>query len=142
MQTGPIPAIITAEITLNLVIGHEYGVPVPAHFSYSAHDPLSVTAEFHAAGSTVQWVFARELLHSGMTSPVGDGDVTCWPATISGQRTVCIALRSPSGQALLEAPADQIDDFLKRSFDVVPAGTESRHLDIDAVIHAILHGDR
>lgn len=138
MQTGPIPAIITAEITLNLVIGHEYGVPVPANFSYSAHDPLSVTAEFHAAGSTVQWVFARDLLHSGTMSPVGDGDVTCWPATVSGKKTICIALRSPSGQALLEAPAEQIDAFLQRSFDAVPEGTESAHLDIDAVIDEIL----
>ncbi len=138
MHTGPIPAIVSAEITMNLVIGAEYGVPVPARFSYSAHDPLSVMAEFHAAGNAVQWVFARDLLKEGTIHPAGDGDVTCWPATISGQRVVCIALRSPSGQALLEAPAEQIHEFLSRSFDVVPAGAEPDFLDIDALIADLL----
>lgn len=138
MHTGPIPAIVSAEITLNLVVGAEYGVPVPARFSYSAHDPLSVTAEFHAAGSRVQWVFARDLLHAGTVHPTGDGDVTCWPATISGERVVCIALRSPSGQALLEAPAADIHEFLGRSYDVVPAGAEADFLDLDGLIRDLL----
>ena len=108
MHTGPIPAIVSAEITLNLVVGAEYGVPVAAQFSYGAHEPLSVTAAFHAADNEVRWVFARDLLDEGTRHPAGEGDVTCWPATISGRRVVCIALRSPSGQALLEAPADDI----------------------------------
>lgn len=138
MHTGPIPAIISAEITLNLVIGAEYGVPIQARFSYSAHDPLSVMAEFHAAGNAVQWVFARDLLRTGTQHPTGEGDVTCWPATISGERVVCIALRSPSGQALLEAPAEDINEFLARSFDVVPEGTEPEFLDIDGLIRDLL----
>jgi hypothetical protein len=138
MHTGPIPAIVSAEITLNLVVGAEYGVPVPARFSYSAHDPLSVTAEFHAAGSAVQWVFARDLLQAGTVHPTGDGDVTCWPATISGERVVCIALRSPSGQALLEAPAGAIDEFLQRSYEVVPVGAEGDFLDLDGLIRDLL----
>lgn len=138
MHTGPIPAIVSADITLNLVIGAEYGVPVPARFSYSAHDPLSVTAEFHAAGNRVQWVFARDLLKAGTVHPTGDGDVVCWPATISGERVVCIALRSPSGQALLEAPAADILEFLERSFDVVPHEAESDFLDLDGLIRDLL----
>jgi hypothetical protein len=141
MHTGPIPTIVTAEITLNLVIGTEYGMPVPARFSYSAHEPLSVTAEFKGDDVSVQWVFARELLHAGMNHPVGDGDVTCWPANINGQRVICITLRSPSGQALLEAPADEIDEFLQRAYDVVPAGAESDFLDVDGLIAALLDGE-
>lgn len=143
MHTGPIPAIISADITMNLVIGSEYGVPVPATFSYSGHDPLSVIAEFQAGGSAVQWVFARELLQSGTMHPSGEGDVTCWPATISGERVICIALRSPSGQALLEAPADEIQGFLRRSYDVVPEGAEGDFLDFDSLIADLLNeGDR
>lgn len=138
MHTGPIPAIISAEITLNLVIGTEYGVPVPARFSYSAHDPLSVTAAFLAADSTVEWVFARDLLEAGTQHPTGEGDVTCWPATIAGKRVVCIALRSPSGQALLEAPLEDIRQFLDRAYDVVPMGAESDFLDIEALIRDLL----
>lgn len=75
MHTGPIPAIVSAEITLNLVVGAEYGVPVAAHFSYGAHEPLSVTAAFHAADSEVRWVFARDLLDEGTRHPTGEGDV-------------------------------------------------------------------
>lgn len=140
MHTEPIPTIVTAEITLNLVVGTEYGLPVPAHFSYSAHEPLSIAAEFQGNGMSVRWVFARDLLMDGTRRPVGDGDVTCWPATISGERVVCIALRSPSGQALLEAPFEQIEHFLHRAYDVVPVGAESDFLDIDALIDDLLRG--
>ncbi len=139
MHTGPIPTIVTAEIILNLVIGTEYGMPVPARFSYSAQEPLSVTAEFKGDGVAVQWVFARDLLKGGTNHPVGDGDVTCWPATISGDRVICITLRSPSGQALLEAPAAEIDEFLQRAYEVVPAGAESDFLDLDGLIAELLN---
>ncbi|HPE14016.1 MAG: SsgA family sporulation/cell division regulator [Actinobacteria bacterium] len=138
MHTEPIPTVVTAEITLNLVIGTEYGMPVPARFSYSAHQPLSVTAEFQGGEAAVQWVFARDLLQEGTKRPVGDGDVTCWPATVTGERVVCIALRSPSGQALLEAPADQIAAFLDRAYETVPAGAEADFLDLDGLIADLL----
>ncbi len=138
MHTEPIPTVVTAEITLNLVIGTEYGMPVPARFFYSAHRPLSVTAEFQGGEAAVQWVFARDLLQEGTQRPVGDGDVTCWPATVTGERVVCIALRSPSGQALLEAPADEIALFLDRAYETVPAGSESEFLDLDGLIADLL----
>lgn len=138
MHTGPIPAIVSAEITMNLVIGAEYGVPVPAHFSYAAHEPLSVTAAFHAGGNEVRWVFARDLLADGTMHPSGEGDVTIWPASIGSERVVCIALRSPSGQALLEAPADEIAAFLARSYEVVDREQEARLLDIDGLINELL----
>jgi hypothetical protein len=51
---------------------------------------------------------------------------------------VCIALRSPSGQALLEAPAADIHEFLERSYDVVPVGSESDFLDLDGLIRDLL----
>lgn len=140
MHTGPIPLIVTADITLNLVIGSDLGMPVRAQFRYSADEPLSVTAEFSSGDTVVAWVFGRDLLDGGTAHPVGDGDVTCWPATINGQRVVCIALRSPSGQALLEAPAEEIATFLGRSFDVVPRACESDFLDIDGLIDDLLDG--
>lgn len=138
MHTGPIPAVVTAEITMNLVIGAEFGMPVPATFGYSAHEPFSVTARFQGGDTEVEWVFARDLLQGGTERPVGDGDVTCWRASSAGERLVCIALRSPSGHALLEAPAAQIHDFLQRSYDVVPAGTEADFLDLDTLIQTLL----
>lgn len=138
MHTGPIPTVITTEVTLNLVIGGDYGIPVPASFHYSAHEPLSVIADFTSGDVAVKWVFARELLRGGLERPVGQGDVTCWPADSSGGRKVCIGLHSPSGEALLEAPADEIEAFLARSYEVVPEGSEMEHLDIDGLISDLL----
>lgn len=138
MHTGPIPVVVCADIVLTLVTGTDHGTLVPASFTYSAHEPLSVIAEFHGAGSTVQWVFARDLLHEATARPVGEGDVTCWPAMTAGAPVICISLRSPSGQALLEAPAAEISEFLSRSYDVIPAGEEAQFLDIDGLIADLL----
>jgi len=137
MHTGPIPVVVTAELTLTMVLGADAEVPVPASFHYSALEPLAVTVDF-VGDTIVQWVFARELLQVGMTRPVGEGDVTCWPGTTDTGRVVCIALRSPTGEALLEAPADDVAAFLQRSYEVVPAGREAEHLDIDDLISNLL----
>jgi hypothetical protein len=138
MHTEPIPTIVTADITLNLVVGDEHSMPVPACFSYSAHEPLSVTAAFQGNDTSVKWVFARSLLKDGVSGPVGEGDVACWPTTVCGEQVVCISLRSPSGQALLEAPLDEVSSFLQRAFEVVPEGSESDFLDLDGLIQDLL----
>ncbi|MFN8183724.1 MAG: SsgA family sporulation/cell division regulator [Candidatus Nanopelagicales bacterium] len=138
MHTGPIPAIVTADLTLTLVLGSDLDVPMPASFNYSAHEPLAVTVDFVGTEASVQWVFARDLLQGGMTRPVGEGDVTCWPGTNDQGHVVCIALRSPTGEALLEAPADDVAAFLRRSYEVVPEGCEGDHLDIDDLIAELL----
>lgn len=138
MHTGPIPAVITSEITLELVIGHEFGVPVSADFSYSAHDPFSLTVLFRTLADPVSWTFSRDLLLEGTQRRVGEGDISLWPAEVENQHVVCIALRSPAGQALLEAPAADVDAFLRRTYEAVPAGCESQHLNIDALIMELL----
>jgi hypothetical protein len=138
MQTGPIPTIVTADLTLTLVLGSDVDVPLPASFNYSAHEPLAVTVDFVGTEASVRWVFARDLLQGGMTRPVGEGDVTCWPGTSDDGRVVCISLRSPTGEALLEAPAEDVKAFLQRSYEVVPEGRETDHIDIDDLIADLL----
>ncbi len=72
---------------------------------YDTADPYAVHATFHTgAEETVEWVFARDLLAEACTGP-GTGDVRVWPSRSHGQGVVCIALSSPEGEALLEAPA-------------------------------------
>ena len=51
---------------------------------------------------------------------------------------VCIALSSPEGEALLEAPARALESFLKRTDAAVPPGTEHRHFDLDQELSHIL----
>jgi Streptomyces sporulation and cell division protein, SsgA. len=55
-----------------------------------------------------------------------------------GQGVVCIALSSPEGEALLEAPARALESFLKRTDAAVPPGTEHRHFDLDTELSHIL----
>ena len=138
MHTGPIPMIVTADMTLQLIVGSDYGMPISAQFLYSASEPFAVSARFDAGGTQVEWTFARSLLRDGLTAKAGEGDVTCWPATIGGRDVVCIALHSPSGQALLEAPAEDVRQFVTRSFATVADGEETHYLDLDGLIGDLL----
>ena len=49
-----------------------------------------------------------------------------------------IALSSPFGKAHFEAPASEISDFLRRTYQIVPAGQESEHIDVEAELNDLL----
>jgi sporulation and cell division protein SsgA len=86
----------------------------------------------------VEWVFARDLLRTGLTTPVGDGDVHVWPSWGTGRELLMISLTSPDGQAVLEATAEDVRRFLDRTAVVVPDGAESAFLDLDAAVSRLL----
>ena len=57
------------------------------------------------------------------TEPSGDGDVRIWPTTRRGRaRSSCIALRSPDGEALLQAERRPARRVPERRLRAVPAG--------------------
>jgi hypothetical protein len=137
----PMSTSVTCELHLRLVVSSESSLPVPAGLRYDSADPYAVHATFHTgAQETVDWVFARELLSEGLRRPTGCGDVRVWPSRNRGQGIVCIALSSPEGEALLEAPARALESFLKRTNAAVPPGTEPRHYDIDAELAHLFAG--
>ena len=124
---------VTCELQLRLVVSSESSLSVPAGLRYDSADPYAVHASFHTGGNeTVDWVFARDLLAEGLRRPTGCGDVRVWPSRNRGQGIVCIALSSPEGEALLEAPARALESFLKRTNAAVAPGSEHRHYDIDS----------
>ena len=49
-----------------------------------------------------------------------------------------IALSSPFGKARFEASAREIADFLHRTYQIVPAGQESEHIDVEAELNDLL----
>ncbi|NUT26180.1 MAG: SsgA family sporulation/cell division regulator, partial [Streptomyces sp.] len=51
---------------------------------------------------------------------------------------VLMALTSPDGDALLEAPAAQVSAWLERTLRVVPPGTEGEQLGIDDALDQLL----
>ncbi|WP_088281446.1 MULTISPECIES: SsgA family sporulation/cell division regulator [unclassified Kineosporia] len=129
---------VESSVQLRLVVADADAVPLPVSLRYSASDPYAVRAVFSGDGMEVEWVFARELLRTGLASPVGDGDVHVWPSWGTGRELLMISLTSPDGQAVLEATADDVRSFLDRTAAVVPDGDESAYLDLDAALTRLL----
>ncbi|MFT6565186.1 MAG: hypothetical protein ACJAY5_001953 [Actinomycetes bacterium] len=123
---------------LKLVLTAQRSVSVLALLDYSAHEPYSVRATFRTSDGDVNWVFARELIAEGLRKPAGDGDIAMWPSKTNDREVLCLSLSSPSGQALMEAPRDVIEEFLARSYRVVPLGSESALIDMDLLIDRLL----
>lgn len=134
---------VTAGVALRLLAPTGEATTLNASFSYTSDDPYAVRVSFHVGlDSPVSWVFARELLSAGLKGPQGLGDVRVWPsarakAGLAGA-PLHLSISSPYGRADLKAPAAQVDDFLRRTYELVPAGTESRHLNIDAALARLL----
>ncbi|POX40793.1 SsgA family sporulation/cell division regulator [Streptomyces sp. Ru73] len=131
--------VVERELELGLVLSPERSVAVPARLTYRTDDPYAVHVAFHiGSDSPVNWTFARELLVEGVFRPCGHGDVRVWPTKAEGRSLVCMALSSPDGDALLEAPATAVSAWLERTLRVVPPGTEEEHLGIDKGLSELL----
>ena len=98
---------VSYPLALSLLSADGAELPLAAELRYSSQDPLAVEALFDDGGDEpVRWVFARDLLSSGLDHRSGDGDVVVWPThDADGTRAVHLRLRSPHGDALLEASA-------------------------------------
>ncbi|MGZ3115760.1 SsgA family sporulation/cell division regulator [Streptomyces sp. H62] len=128
----PNPAVVERELELRLILSPERGIPVPALLGYATDDPYAVHITFHIdSGHPVHWTFARDLLVEGVFRPCGQGDVRVWPSKADGRSVVLMALSSPDGDALLEAPTAQVSAWLERTLLTVPPGTEGGRLGID-----------
>lgn len=130
-MTGRPAAHIGAEVELRLVIPHTAKVPVAVDLGYDAEDPFAVTAAFRGDEGTVEWVFARDLLHEGLDRPSGEGDVQVWPGVADGREVVLVSLNSPDGHAVLEADASDLRGFLERTLELVPSGSEGHYLHVE-----------
>jgi len=145
---------ISAELGLRLVVPQQTIVPLVASLYYSGSDPYAVRMAFHVGtDEPVEWIFARDLLATGIESRQGEGDVQVWPSarscaeadgldvigTAGTEDTVLnIELSSPFGQAHFEAPARAMAAFLQRTYRIVPAGRESDYIDIETELNDLL----
>ena len=133
------PDSVSAELELRLVVPGSPSLPVRADLAYELSDSYAVRVAFHTGGSdVVEWTFARALLTDGVTHPVGEGDVQVWPSHSGGRPVVCISLSSPSGRAMFEAPLAQLVEFLTKTYAVVPTGSESDYVDVEAELALLL----
>jgi hypothetical protein len=134
---------VSTELGLRLVVPQQTIVPLVASLYYSKEDPYAIRIAFHVGlDEPVEWIFARELLSMGIEGTEGHGDVKVWPSDgsesgLSGS-VLNIELSSPFGQAHFEAPAKEVSDFLGRTYQVIPAGQETDHVDVEAEISDLL----
>jgi hypothetical protein len=134
---------VSAELGLRLVVPQQTIVPLVASLYYSKDDPYAIRIAFHVGlDEPVEWIFARELLSSGIEGQQGLGDVKVWPSNGSQGglpgTVLNIELSSPFGQAHFEAPVDEVSDFLGRTYQIVPAGQETAHVDVEAELTDLL----
>ncbi|WP_051709029.1 SsgA family sporulation/cell division regulator [Streptomyces sp. NRRL S-350] len=117
-------------------------VPVVAELRFDPDLPYAACLAFPltpcdclTADAQVCWYFSRELLNEGRRAPAGSGDVRVSPGP---EGAVLITLRGPTGEAVLSAPADDVEAFLSDSFSLVPAGSEADHLDVETTLAWLL----
>lgn len=133
-------ATVTAELELHLQVPGGPSLPVTADVVYDAHDPWAVRVTFRTGEeSTVEWLFARQLLTDGIAGPIGEGDIRVWPSVADGVRTVSIAMSSPSGAALFEIERDAVVELLQATYLAVPTGAEETFIDLDVELALLLH---
>ncbi|MGW1076849.1 SsgA family sporulation/cell division regulator [Streptomyces sp. NPDC002537] len=131
--------VVERELEIDLVLSPDRTVPVPCRLSYRTADPYAVNITFHVTSdSPVSWTFARELLMEGLFRPAGHGDVRVWPTTAQGRSVVCMALSSPDGDALLEAPDRAVTAWLERTLRAVAPGSEPERLALDEALRELL----
>ncbi|MFF2147019.1 SsgA family sporulation/cell division regulator [Kitasatospora sp. NPDC058190] len=110
---------------------------IDAEFPYAACLVFPSAPFGCASGAGLCWHFGRELLNEGRHAPVGNGDVKVRPGP-AGE--VLITLQGSDGQAVVSAPQDAATGFLADSFTLVPAGSETDHLDVDTVFARLRAG--
>jgi hypothetical protein len=133
---------VSAELGFVLIVPGQASVPLAASVVYTSDDPYAVSMAFHVGtDEAVEWIFARDLLTAGLTEPAGAGDVRTWPSPSSdggGGPVLNIVLSSPFGQAHFEAPMRPMAEFLRRTYDAIPAGREGDFFDIGAELDSLL----
>ncbi|MEU8588988.1 SsgA family sporulation/cell division regulator [Streptomyces sp. NPDC048664] len=137
---------VAYELPARLVVSREMSVPLSVELGYDAGDPYAVRAVFRTVGSVggagvVEWFFGRDMLTRALRGHAGHGDVRMWSGDGLGRDVLYIALSPPAGSVLLEIPVEGVESFLGQTLQMVPPGSESGRLDLDAELERLLADD-
>lgn len=111
-------------------------------FTYSLDDPCAVHIEFFEDNNTVgvERVIERGLLNDGQKKQAGKGDVRVRRVANEHDCFVILEVRSPEGMATFCIPPEALASFLKKTYDLVPQGQESKYIAVqvdDAIRHLL-----
>ncbi|MGW1599197.1 SsgA family sporulation/cell division regulator [Streptomyces sp. NPDC002343] len=134
---------VTCEVTAHVSVAKGSPVPLPAELGYGITDPYAVRLSLGSSTCRpVTWFFARDLLSGGLGHATGRGDVRVIPGYGRQSGSLRVVLSNSAGTAVVELAAREVAAFLRRTFTLVPAGTESVHLDIDGAIAELIESRR
>lgn len=113
-------------ITVTSTLGEGTGTGIVI-LRYDSADPYAV----HLVLPEQEWVFSRDLLLDSFAKPrvQGVGDVQVLDDE-AAEKTI-VFLDSPEGVAALKFERSDIETFLTESFEIVPFGDESEHLNAE-----------
>ncbi len=116
-------------------------LPMRAKFRFDPEMAAVITVEFLAErGPSLIWLIGRELLHRGVTSMSGTGDVRMWPTLPGEQPSSWLLLESAEVEALFELPTEPLADWLDATYRTVAAEAEMEGLNWDDFLTDLLDG--
>ncbi len=114
---------------------------IRAEFRFDPAAPLVVSVELVVEGGPrVLWRIGRDLLQQGLYSVSGLGDVQMWPAQAEDPATAWLQLASRDMAALFELPVPPLEEWLRYTYELVPAGRELAEIDWEAATADLLPG--
>ncbi|MFH8443002.1 SsgA family sporulation/cell division regulator [Streptomyces sp. NPDC018026] len=114
---------------------------VRAEFQYDPDAPLLVTLTFVLEdGPRIVWHVGRDLLHEGLHTLIGIGDIQVWPECLAEQESAWLQISSYGATALFQLPVPPLAEWLASTYRLVPAGTEQSRLGTDAFLAGLFGG--
>lgn len=139
MDGRPVTAVeVSAPAFLLEAAGAPTSLAVWTCWRYHPTDPYAVTLAFKESRNDtdeVPWLFARDLLHTGLSARTTEGaDVVVWPQ----QSMVLLRFTSPDGTMVIQVNRTVVEEFLGRTYAWVPRGDEDQFLNVDAGLRRLL----
>lgn len=114
-------------------------LPIRAEFRFDPDMPAVITVEFSPEqGPSLIWRIGRELLHQGLTSMSGCGDIRMWPALPRERPSSWLLLESHEVDALFEVPAAPLAEWLDATYRITSAEAEMADLNWDDFLTELL----
>ncbi|MEU1445331.1 MULTISPECIES: SsgA family sporulation/cell division regulator [Streptomyces] len=142
LQARSAPELIPSLfLDLDQMVDEFTPLPIRAEFRFDPDMPAVITVEFLAErGPSLIWRVGRELLHRGLTSMSGCGDVRMWPALPRERPSSWLLLESQEVEALFEVPVAPLAEWLDATYRVTSAEAEMDGLDWENFLVELLDG--
>ncbi|MGW8879421.1 SsgA family sporulation/cell division regulator [Streptomyces mirabilis] len=142
LQARSAPELIPSLfLDLDQMVDEFTPLPIRAEFRFDPDMPAVITVEFLAErGPSLMWRVGRELLHRGLTSMSGCGDVRMWPALPRERPSSWLLLESQEVEALFEVPVAPLAEWLDATYRVTSAEAEMDGLDWENFLVELLDG--